>query len=242
LVIDALGNYNEYSTILKEKETHSIKSYISSVTFGRQRSTFLYTLFRNYTVKEFAPRLLEKELIDLCETIMTKIGMFLSKKVYEFLDQKFTLIQSKNNVLSLISKQLKTDDYYSDTKVFKEEILKTIKLGLSQLKSLNEDTSQIITGELWNIFKNNFDTLMFFPANYYSIEFRKADETRESEKTFANVIDLFLINNDGSPWDMPIETYAIEFTQEAKVNIFDIVTNGFVNPNYTLKDYLYLYK
>ena len=126
--------------------------------------------------------------------------------------------------------------------VFKNELLKTTKSKLSKVNGLNENTIQIISDEFWNIFTLNFDSLMFFPANYYSIVFRKADADRATEKEFSDVIDFFLIENDGSPWDMAVETYAVEFTQKAKENIFDIVTNDFINPNFTLKDYLYLYK
>jgi archaellum component FlaF (FlaF/FlaG flagellin family) len=193
-------------------------------------------------VKEFVPRLLEKDILKLCEIIMTKIGFFISTKVYEFLNNKYTLVEAKNNVLSLIGKQLSSNNYYSDLEKFKTELLQIIKSEISEIKSINEETANILIDEFWNIFKNNFDSLLFFPANYYSIDFRKADDKRDSEKEFSNVIDFYLIENDGTPWDMPVETYAVEFTQETKEKIFEVITNGFVNPNFTLTDYLFLYK
>lgn len=242
LKVDVLGNYDEYSTMMGEKETHSIKTYISSFAFGRTTNTTLFSLFENYTVKEFVPRLLEKEILDLCEKIMTKIGIYISNKVYVFLEQKFTLIEAKNNVLNLISRQLKSNEYFPDLEEFQQILLKTIKSVLLQNKSIYEDTAEIITNEFWDLFKYQFDRLIFFPENYFKIDFRKADNTREPEKEFSNIIDFYLLENDGTPWDMPVETYAIEFTEEAKKSIFDIVTNGFVNPNFTLTDFLYIYK
>jgi hypothetical protein len=173
---------------------------------------------------------------------MTKIGNFLCTKVYEFLDQKFTLIEAKNNVLNLISKQLKSENYYSDMEKFKKEFLQTMITETRKIKALDEDTSKIISDEFWKIFRDNYDNLIFFPENFYQISFRKAEEDREAEKDFSNVIDFYLLENDGAPWDMPIETYAIEFTEDVKKDIFNIVTNGFVNPNFTLTDYQYLYK
>jgi len=241
LIIDVLGNYDEFATMTQEKETHAIKSYISSVAFGIQRSTFLYTLFRNYTIKEFVPRLLEKQILELCEKSMTKIGIFLSSKVYGFLNQKYTLVQAKNNVLNLISKQLNSNEYYSDLEKFKSEFIKMVKSELLTMKALDPDTAQIITEEFWLLFRNNFDSLVFFPNNYYVVDFRKADQDRKPEKPFTNVIDFYVLKNDGTQWDTPIETYAIEFTPNAKEKIFEVVTNGFVNPNYTLNNYLYLY-
>lgn len=242
LKVDALGNYDEYSTMMEEKETHSIKSYISSFAFGRTTNTTLYSLFENYTVKEFVPRLLEKEILELCEKIMTKIGIYISRKVYDFLEQKFTLIEAKNNVLNLISKQLKSGEYYADLLEFQQELLKIIKSELLLNKSIREDTAQIITNEFWDLFKYQFDRLIFFPENYFKIDFRKADNSRYQEKEFSNIIDFYLLENDGTPWDMPIETYAVEFTEEAKKSIFEVVTNGFINPSFTLNDFLYLYK
>jgi hypothetical protein len=125
---------------------------------------------------------------------------------------------------------------------FKADLLQVMRKEMLKIKALDEETSKTISDEFWNIFRDNFDNLIFFPENYFQIDFRKSEDDREQENEFSNVIDFYLLENDGTPWDMPIETYAIEFTEDAKKDIFNIVTNGFVNPNFTLTEYQYLYK
>lgn len=242
LITDTLGNFNEFSSKEQENKTHKIKSYISSVAFGKQNAETFFYHFRNYTVKEFVPRLLDESILKLCEKIMLQIGIFLSTKVYEFIAQNFSPLEAKNSVLSLINKQIKSKEYYDDLSNFKKFLEKIIKQELKKTEVLNEETIDLLVYEFWNIFCNRFDTLTFFPANYYKIEFRKANPERKFENNFTNLIDLYLIENNGSVWSVPTETYSVELTREAKDQIFKLVTNGFINPNYTLQDYYYLYQ
>jgi hypothetical protein len=151
------------------------------------------------------------------------------------------LIEAKNNVLNLIYNQLISKNYYSSLELFREELYKKINNELTPVKIFEPDTIKTITEEMWKIFSANFAKKIFFPANYYSLIFRTSDPKRKSEQDFIYIVDSFLIQDDGSLWNVPIETYAITLSQESRQKQFELITGGFENPLYTLKDYLFIY-
>jgi len=241
LIRDNLGSIDFDSCLLKEQQTNNIKSCLSAVPSGRQDASYLFTLFCNYTSKEFVPRFFEKEIINLCETIMREIGLFLSKDIYSYLDKKYSLIEAKNNVLNLIYNQLRSNNYFPALINFKAELIKRIIKELSLIKTLDSEVVKIIADEFWAIFSLYFERKIFFPQNYYSLVFRMADSQRKTEEDFRYIIDSSLIEDDGTVWTFPIETYAIELSQDSRIKIYDFISNGFENPLYTLNDYLYIY-
>lgn len=242
LFTDSLGNYDEKKSREEEERTNKLKSHLSSISYSKQYADTLFFHFSNYTEKEIIPRLLDEAMIKLCEKVLLQIGVFISTKVYEFISQNFSPIEAKNNVLSLIRKQIKSKEYYDDFSNFKKTLMALIKSELLKLKVLDEETINIVAEEFWNVFCLQFDSLIFFPNNYFKIIFRKTDTARDFEKNFTNLIDLYIIENNGSLWSMPIETFSVEFTRDSKEKIFNLVTNGFINPNYTLDDYNLLYQ
>ena len=241
LIQDKLGNFDFEASLEKEKTTHNIKAHLSAIPFGRQNAAYLFSLFWDATIKEMVPRFYDKEIIQVCERIMTEIGLFLSKEIYYYLVKGYSLMEAKNNVLNQVYKQLQTNKYFSNLEEFHLELLKIIQGELSVINALERETVEIIADEFWAIFVVYFERKIFFPTNYYALTFRMADKKREIEKDFTYLIDSTLIENDGKPWDIPVETYAIELTTEARQKNFEFITNGFENSLYTLNDYLYIY-
>jgi len=116
--------------------------------------------------------------------------------------------------------------------------MKLIDEELLGFKQLYPQTRAAIKVELIEILLFMIYCGDFVPLSYFDVKFRSNPEFDNYEKRFHTLLDLYLIMDNGSKLPFPVETYNIDFTDEAKVEIFEAVTAGIVNPNFTLADYL----
>jgi hypothetical protein len=228
------------ATLAKENNEHNIKSYLSGFPFAKKgRDSFLRD-FMSFTTKGMVPRFYFKEMEELCEKLLTEVMIVTSKQVYSYLGKGYTPKQAQTNSYNYFLQILKdqNDKYEPDLAELGQKLRDITTEALGAIKPLEEQTKKIVTEELLAFMIEYFKTNKVFPWNYYKLEIRKANPKHLSELDYDYVIDSFLLENDGSVTSYPVETYAFAFTPEAKIDIFNYVTDGFINPNYSLEDYL----
>jgi len=240
IVTDADKKVDIEATLAKENNEHNIKSYLSGFPFAKKgRDSFLRD-FMKFTTKGMVPRFYFNEMEELCQSLLTEVMIVTSKQVYNYLSKGYTPKQAETNSYNYFLQILKDQNgkFEPDLAGLGQKLRDITTEALGAIKPLEEQTRKIITEELLSFMSDYFKTNKVFPWNYYKFEIRKANPKHQSEMDFDYVIDSFLMESDGSVTSYPVETYAFAFTPEAKIDIFNFVTDGFINPNYSLEDYL----
>lgn len=234
------GTIDQQATITQEQKTDEIKCYFSTFTAADHYKNILFNEIYDKSSYGMIPRLYEKEILDLCKQALHTILYYPVHMVYEYLSRGYNTIQAQNNASHYIEDVLKKQNYQLSPDFLETEkvIDEIIKKGLDNIPQLEKETKEVFAQE----FKQQTILQLYYgsiyPNNYYQLDVRKPLKINPEEAEFPYLVDFYLYNDQKLNTDFPFETYALILTPEAKQNIFQAVSNGQNNPNFTINDYL----
>lgn len=234
------GDIDLQKTANAEAQSHLIKTFLSISTHVKVIKHKLFQDMLDYSSFGMIPRLFEDEIQTMAEGLAKALIADPTNMVYNYLARGYTLSESIQNVNkyyeNVIQSQAgKLAPTFSDLETILKEVITSI---LDVIPNIKAETKVIYTAETINQSIAILMSKQVFPMNFYQLTFRKANPNFASEKFYNYAVDSFVYNGNRIINEYPIETYAIELTEEAKEQIFESVTNGNINPKYTLKDYL----
>lgn len=240
LKIKENGDIDIELTKVSEENSHIIKTFLSQVTHAKSIQNTLFQAILDNTNYGMIPRLYEEAIYNMCENLIKIISFEPINNVYSYLSRGYTLAQSLNNVNSYYLETLKGQkfSFLPEMKEYNDLLDKEILAVISKLPQLEETTIQEFTNDVKKEVAKILAYGLAFPSHYYQLNFRKANPIYESEIPFDFIVDSYIYKDNKLLSDYPIETYALVLTDDAKTAIFERVTNGQINPNYTLQDYL----
>ncbi len=238
--INEIGKVDIEATTAFEATNHTLKIYFSVLPNVHSKTQIFFTLFFNKTTKGMVPRLYEKETKKLMEQLMIAMLVKPVKDIYKYLDRGYTVRQSTGNVLNYYKSIIESQKFslLPDFAEVDKQLDSICRNNLDSIKALTEKTKNILTEELKEMTINFFLSSAMLPVNYYNLVFRKANKDENDERYYDYLLDSYLIEDSSTYSNHPIETYGIELSKQSKTVIFQAVTNGQINPQYTLQDYL----
>ena len=231
-VEDDFGIIDYQASVKKENKEHDIKSYFSAYAQSMQlQKQFFYDLL-DVTTRGMVPRLYQDELLKLNQEVLTEAIVFFAKRVYEYLERGFLPKDAQENVQEFYNSILQKQNYeyepeFSDLKNNLQAILESL---LNSINGLNKETISDLIEEYLELLKIYLQRGLLIPKTLFKFEFRQLQDEI--------YLESYLVFETGEFSSAPVETYKIALTDEAKTMIFNHVTNGIENPNFTLEDYL----
>lgn len=234
------GNFDLQKTANTEAENHFIKTFLSFSTHTKVIQNKLYQDMLDFSSYGMIPRLFEDEIQKMTAEIARILVIEPTSMVYRYLARGYTLSQSIQNVSNYYQNVIKSqNEKLSPT--FSElelNLTEAINASLEKIPNLKEETKATYLNETIIQSISILKSKILLPINYYQLNFRKANPSYISEKYYDFVVDSFVYDGNRVMNEYPIETYAIELTDNAKEQIFASVTNGNINPDYSLNHYL----
>ncbi|KXK26500.1 MAG: hypothetical protein TR69_WS6001000504 [candidate division WS6 bacterium OLB20] len=239
-VIDDDGNLDVPATLEAEATDHQIVSYFSAIPLLPSLTAQLFQDLDDITVFENATLFLREELMHVNEIVLQETIIYLTRRVYAYMDRGQSWIQGVANVKEY-HRQISegtSPDFPPDLADLGSEIERLLSEELAEIKQLEPQTRITLVEEYKELILYYIHAGILLPENYYKLEFRDPREYTRDEQRFNLLFDLYLYNDDGELLPVPFETYNIDFTQESRQQIFDAVTGGLENPDFTLTEYL----
>ncbi|MFQ5492739.1 MAG: hypothetical protein ACE5DX_01090 [Candidatus Dojkabacteria bacterium] len=239
-VINDFGVLDFQATSEREKRENIMKSYLSALTeFTGIRDQMIDDL-DDITVYGMVPLLYVDELRLLNETVAETCYMYFTPRLYSYLARGMSPGQAKANLNAYYRKITNNTEskFPPQLEDLEDQVVKVITDGLRAMKSLYPETRKVLLEDYKELLLYYINSGLFTPVNLYQLRFRPPEQFDKDERKFNFLIDLYLVMDDGNVLPEPFETYNVDFTHEAKYEIFNAVTNGLENPKFTLNDYL----
>ncbi|MCA9383974.1 hypothetical protein KC909_06455, partial [Candidatus Dojkabacteria bacterium] len=219
---------------------HNIGSLLSTVPDIKLVSEKLLQEFKDVTFKGMVEYVYNDELKVICEQITEFAMKYFAKRVYEYLDSNLSVQAAKENVIDYHKRLVNPPaiKFPEQLKVIEQEIESILKKNYEKMKYLNEDTKKVLLQEFKELTLLYISEGDFIPYNYYILDFRSPEEFTTDEESYNYIIDTYLYYEQGGYSQIPMESYDLDFSADAKTKIFEAVTNSIENPYYTLNDYL----
>lgn len=236
------GMIDREATIKSENETHRLKTVFSLLPYAPRAARSRLIYFYDVSARGGAYRVYNDQLQEL---ITKMIGIFLEvpvQTIYSYLQRGYTPRQAQANTISYYGKILKDQKYQLAPALAEldQELSTFARTTLDTLEALEEESKNILIKELKEKIILDFANGALIPQVFYQLEFHKPRDFDEVIPGSGLQVDLFMYDDTRLVSDFPLESYSVNLTSEAKTQIFEFVTNGIVNPNYTLKDFLFL--
>lgn len=242
-VIDEYGNFNINKTIRKEAKDHTIKKYLCAIPEANFRKNDMFNLLFDRTTRAMALNINEKEITEICGSLIQEVLLFLLQKIFNYIDKGYTPHQAWENIHSLLKQTLISKNWQTSSD-FQSLITKLRTLAsedLLKIEELNPETVDILTNEMMETIGYMIDFGRVMPTNILKLVFRNPEKNNQYEKDLHAILESYIIMDNGSITKFPMESYDIDLSVESKTMIFEHVTGNLVNPEFTLEDYIFIH-
>lgn len=240
-IIDDYGRIDLKATEANEKRTNEIKATLSAIGEMLPVKEQMYSDMFRISHKAIMLSLNSERFKNFCEYAAQFFLVISAKLVYKYIQQGYSIIESKENVHDYLKKQ--TDGFGTKFPADYENLVSQLKEDLQDVfegTKATKETIDTITNEFLELWVFYLNEGTFIPENYYETRFRDSKQFNTYEQYYHYIIDVFPYDDYGQLLWTPIEAYDIDFSQNTKKTIFEVVTNGIQNPDLTLDDYLRL--
>lgn len=240
VIINDYGNIDIKNTALLEQKNHAIASLLSTVSEVEAKSYLMLDDFADITTKGFFSYIHEEAVLEMNTKLTEICYLYVAKEVYKYLGAHAPLNSTKQNIASYFSKIIKppTNIYPESMKDLEAEVDIIIEQSLSKINGLKKETIQIVTQEYKELLLFYIADGQFIPTNFYEIRLRSHDNLSETESIYDILVESYIYYDNGRTSEIPVETYNLTNTIEAKVAIFEMVTHNIRNPFFTLDNYI----
>lgn len=237
-VSDEWGMLDIAKTIELEQKSHSIAARLSSVSeFGRIDG-LIREIHAHITVYGMFGYMYEDELSAHNVATAEYILATMLRAIYAYVSRGYTPIQAEANVKDYYANLAKAGQMNTEFGAIIKHVVDTTQKFVLE-KTQNKEMAQVIAKEYEDVIAGMFIDELFRVTNYYKLNFRHGSKLDEYEaEHYQCLIDMMLLTDRGKPSDFPMETYSIELSIPSRDLIFQTVTQGIVNPNYTFSDYM----
>jgi hypothetical protein len=234
------GAVDLQATAAQEQKTAEIKCYFSTFPAADKYKLSLFNVLYERSSYSMVPRLFEDKILELCKQVLHSLLYSPVHTIYDYLDRGYSPVQALNNTSRYIENILRKQNFslspeFSDTDALLDDL---IHKELDKIPQLEKKTKDVFAKELKYEAIIRLNSREIYPNNYYQLNFRKPLPTNPEEAEFDALVDLYIYTEHGLNNDYPMETYALILTEEAKQNIYQVVSNGQIDPNFTVNDYL----
>jgi hypothetical protein len=239
IILESSGELNYEKTKLLEAKTNQIASTLSSYSNLFDLSSRLYKDIYDLSLKTFLVSMNQDLLITLLQDILHIVIIEANKDVYKYLNSGYRPTEAIDNVKSMFKKSNISRTAFperfaplqSDIELIIEESLQSLK---NNEKSLIAELKSIIIELLILYIREG----LVVSSNFYKIEFVHHNDLSEITSKYKHIINTYLLDDFGKTLQEPSETYDIRFSQRFKKILFNLLTNGNINPNMSLEKYL----
>jgi hypothetical protein len=242
IITDQMGEVDLTQTKLLESQNFNIAIKISSLVQAQEIKDDFLEDFLDMTEFQFIGNMFKEQLQDLIFDLVIETMRHSGFEVYAALSRNIPLQEAINNQVLFYNKSIPAGTHQFPV------FLERLERNLEQIFTMHHPRLDLIKKENKQLILNEMKELIMFylkegniiPHNYYRLKFREGNPEDTYEQDFPYILEAYLLNDIGNPKqkEYPIETYSIEYNIESKVGIFNFVTNGIVNPYYTLDDYI----
>jgi hypothetical protein len=195
----------------------------------------------NITTRSFLISMNKDILIELMQVVLQELIVNADRLVYSYIKRGYSTHDSIQNVKSLLEKTTK-ESGTTLPKAFEniqKTIVDTLDTNLEVHIKLEKEIRIQLREEIMELLVHYCRIGRIISENFYKIKFIEFSKLEDEYKKYHNVIETYLLDNQGDPSNHPVEAYDIDFSRDFKRILFTLVTNDNVNPNLTLEDYLY---
>lgn len=240
-LLNDYGGIDFEATKKSEEKTNQLKSTLSAIGEMIPIKEQMYNDILSISHRAMIIRLNPDLFINFCEYASQLFLVITARMVYRYIDQGYSIMESRENVYDYIKKLTSK----AGTKLPKdyEKLAEQLKEELAEIlaqTAANKETKEIIINEFLELWVFYLNEGIFVPENFYNIKFRDSTEFNSYEQYYHYLLDVYPYDDYGQLLWTPIEAYDIDFSQETKQTLFEVVTNGIQNPDFTLDDYLRL--
>jgi hypothetical protein len=239
LILEASGKLDFDKTEALEARTNQIASTLSSYSNLFDLSSRIYTDLYNLSMRTFLISMNQNLLVTLLQDVLHIIIIEANKEVYKYLNSGYRPTEAIDNVKSMFKKSKNSRTVFPDRFVsFQKDIEEIIDESLQSLKNndiklISELKTQII--ELLILYIREG---LVVSSNFYKVDFIHHNDLSEATSKYKHIINTYLIDDFGKTLREPSETYDIRFSQRFKKILFNLLTNGNINPILPLEKYL----
>lgn len=234
------GSINMSDTIRKEASSNLIKSSLATLEVIFELTGKSLIDLSNITSRAFLVSLNQKFLEYLMQSSLQILVIETNKLAYNYIDRGFTPKEAYENVRKiLIDTTPKHGIQLTQTlSHIQPQIEELVKTGIEDNINLEKAIQQELFKEIMELLVHYATQGLYVSKNMYQLKFIQYSELPEEYANYHNVIELYLMDDEGAILNVPSEAYDIGYSKDFKEQLFNLVTNGIENPLLTLKDYL----
>lgn len=234
------GSINILDTIKKEDSSNLIKSSLATLEVIFELTGKSLIDLSNITSRAFLVSLNQKFLQYLMQSSLQILVIETNKLAYNYIDRGFTPKEAYENVRKiLIDTTPKHGIQLTQTlSHIQPQIEELVKTGIEDNINLEKAIQQELFKEIMELLVHYATQGLYVSKNMYQLKFIQYSELPEEYANYHNVIELYLMDDEGTVLNVPSEAYDIGYSKNFKEQLFNLVTNGIENPLLTLEDYL----
>jgi hypothetical protein len=241
-IYDETGGIDWEKTKQFEATEHRIGRYIAAYRNALQSSHQMFIDLEAITTRGFAFIIIDKQLKEVIHDVLVQIYYFFAGEAFKYLNRGYGLEESLQNVYEFYRPVADNGKvaFMKTLKPLFDGIHASIDEKFKEVKKMNKATHDMLVDDFDELILAYFKYKMVFPRDYYSMVVRGPDEFQpyEKDQNFETILDFYMYVPEGGVSGVALETFFVDFSDEAKILIFQSVTGELENPMFTLKDYL----
>jgi len=241
LLISNNGELDFDKTVETEEKTNDIKSTLSSFSIFLDLANKSLRDLTNITMRAFLVSMNQNILLELMQIVLQILTIEISKTVYDYINKGYPPLEAVNNTTSLLLKTTKK----TGTKLpdmlnhIQKDIEGLIEENLQLHIRLEKQILVDLKNEIMELIVHYCSQGLIVPTNFYKVVFQHHSDLPEEYLKYHHIMNVYLLDDFGDTSQNPNELYDIDFSRSFKEMLFNLVTNGTVNPNLTLEEYVY---
>jgi len=238
-VLGPSGNLDYEKTVALENRTNLIAATLSSYSNLLDLSSRMYKDLYNLSPRTFLISMNQNLLVNLLQDLLHILIVEGNKEVYKYINSGYRPTEAIDNVKSMLSKsKVSKTEFPERFTPFQNDIEEIISVSLQSLKNNDKILITELKALIIEVLILYIREGLIISSNFYKIEFVHHNDLPEILSKYKHIINTYLLDDFGKTLKVPSETYDIRFSQKFKKILFNLLTNGNVNPNMPLEKYL----
>lgn len=238
-VLEPSGNLDYEKTVALENRTNLIAATLSSYSNLLDLSSRMYKDLYNLSPRTFLISMNQNLLVSLLQDLLHILIIEGNKEVYKYINSGYSPTEAIDNVKSMLSKsKVSKTEFPERFTPFQKDIEEIISMSLQSLKNNDKILITELKALIIEVLILYIREGLIISSNFYKIEFVHHNDLPEILSKYKHIINTYLLDDFGKTLKVPSETYDIRFSQKFKKILFNLLTNGNVNPNMPLEKYL----
>lgn len=237
-IVNPAGVVDFYKSAQQEEKHNLIASTLSSYSNFLDLSSRLYKDIYNLSKYTFLISMNQNVLVQLFQDVLQVIIIEINKEVYKYINSGYKAGEAIENIISLLKQTTKNEDYPDLLAHLKKDVEELIDDGLAEITLKDKQIILELKNDIISLLLLYIHEGLIVSSNFYKVEFVHHDDLPELISSYRHIINIYLYDDFGNTIVDPSETYEIAYSTSFKTILFNLVTNGNINPVLTLDNYL----